>query len=267
MVDDLETTLTRYFRLVAPPGLVDRALRGVPADAPDLAGLAARVRIEATPRGVSWIRLDHRRGPRRPPPSLHQEPMAPAKPALELGFSDRLLDGGGGATGPTRRIAEQARRELAEYLAGGRAFFSVPVDLTGVPDFQARVLHETSQIPFGDVASYADIANRIGHPRAARAVGNALGANPVPVIVPCHRVVRGDGTWGHYLFGERFKTRLLTLERSTPALVGCATTRIVCRHGCAHEQRVREDRRIVFASIGDAESVGYRPCRVCRPDD
>ena len=58
--------------------------------------------------------------------------MAPAKPALELGFSDRLLDGGGGATGPTRRIAEQARRELAEYLAGRRAFFSVPVDLTGV---------------------------------------------------------------------------------------------------------------------------------------
>src|SRR5207244_8699929 len=171
------------------------------------------------------------------------------------------------AAGRGRRHAEQARQELAEYLAGRRTFFTVPVDLAGVGEFQGRVLAAANRIPFGQVTSYSDLARRIGHPRAARAVGNALGANPVPVIVPCHRVVRGDGTWGHYLFGERLKTRLLTLERSTPALVGCATTRVVCRHGCAHEQRVREDRRIVFASIGDAESVGYRACRACRPGD
>ncbi len=97
------------------------------------------------------------------------------------------------------------------------------------------------------------------------AVDNALGANPVPVIVPCHRIIRGDGTWGHYAFGGEMKTRLLRLERSTPALIGCTSTRIVCRRGCAHEQRVTEANRVVFASVADAASVGYRPCRVCRP--
>jgi methylphosphotriester-DNA--protein-cysteine methyltransferase len=61
------------------------------------------------------------------------------------------------------------------------------------------------------------------------------------------------------------KTRLLRLERSTPVIVGCTTTRIVCRRGCGHEQRVAETNRVVFASVEDAASVGYRPCRVCRP--
>jgi O-6-methylguanine DNA methyltransferase len=157
------------------------------------------------------------------------------------------------------------RAELAEYLGGRRSFFSVPIDLAGLPPFQARVLAATRRIPFGEVTSYATLAVRIGHPRAARAVGNALGANPVPLLVPCHRVIRGDGTWGHYAFGGALKTRLLALERSSPALVGCATTRIVCRRGCRHERRLPEERRIVFASVADAASVGYRPCRVCRP--
>ena len=87
----------------------------------------------------------------------------------------------------------------------------------------------------------------------------------MPVIVPCHRVVRGDGSWGHYAFGHAMKTFLLGLERATPLLVGCATSRIVCRRGCAHERRVAEGNRVVFASLRDARSVGYRPCRVCRP--
>ncbi len=149
--------------------------------------------------------------------------------------------------------------------AGSRAFFSVPVDLEGVGDFQARVLASAKAIPYGDVRSYAQLAVGIGAPRAARAVGNALAANPVPLIVPCHRIVRGDGTWGNYALGPRLKTALLTLERRVPLLVGCVTTRIVCRRGCAHEQRIGEARRVVFASVGDARSVGYRPCRTCRP--
>ena len=132
-------------------------------------------------------------------------------------------------------------------------------------DFQARVLASAKAIPYGDVRSYAQLAAGIGAPRAARAVGNALAANPVPLIVPCHRIVRGDGTWGNYALGPRLKTALLTLERRVPLLVGCVTTRIVCRRGCAHEQRIGEARRVVFASVGDARSVGYRPCRTCRP--
>jgi O-6-methylguanine DNA methyltransferase len=188
--------------------------------------------------------------------------------ATDLGVS-RLVYGRGRdlAAGRGRRHVEQARAELAEYLAGRRTFFTVPVDLAGVAEFQDQVLAEARRIPFGEVSSYAALAQRIGHPRAARAVGNALGANPVPVLVPCHRVIRGDGTWGHYAFGPALKTRLLALERATPLLVGCTSTRIVCRRGCRHEQRIGEDGRVVFASIADAVSVGYRPCKVCRPRD
>src|SRR5262252_5294145 len=179
----------------------------------------------------------------------------------------RLYPGRGdhGSSARARAHAERARQELREYLAGRRTFFTVAVDLAGIGDFQARVLAEANRIGFGEVDSYAALARRVGHPRAARAVGNALGANPVPVIVPCHRIIRGDGTWGHYAFGGEMKTQLLRLERSTPAIIGCTSTRIVCRRGCAHEQRVRESNRVVFASVEDAASVGYRPCRVCRP--
>jgi O-6-methylguanine DNA methyltransferase len=166
-----------------------------------------------------------------------------------------------------RRHARQARRQLAEYLAGRRTFFSVPVDLRGIGAFQARVLSATARIPFSHMVSYAALARDVGHPRAARAVGNALADNPVPLLVPCHRVIRGDGTWGHYALGARLKTRLLALERAIPTLIGCASTRIVCRRGCGHELRVNDAAPIVFASVSDARSVGYRPCRVCRPEE
>ena len=172
-----------------------------------------------------------------------------------------------GGTIGDRRHAERARQELAEYLAGARTFFSVPVDLSGIPQFQGDVLAAAARIPYGETTSYAALAETVGRPRAARAVGNALGANPVPIIVPCHRIIRGNGSWGHYAFGASMKTALLSLERETPALVGCATTRIVCRRGCGHEQRIQERNRIVFASVGDARGVGYRPCRSCRPSD
>ena len=229
-MDTIDTLLREYFDASRAPSHVVRLPLRSPAPL-DAERLAARFSIEASARGICRV---------------------------------TLAAGTGGVTGD-RGHAARARRELREYLAGRRSFFSVPVDLSTVPAFQAKVLAAAARVPYGEVISYAALAERVGHPRAARAVGNALGANPVPVIVPCHRIVRGDGTWGHYAFGGKLKTALLTLERATPALVGSATTRIVCRHGCAHEQRISERHRIVFASVGDARSVGYRPCTVCRP--
>ena len=220
---------------VAGAALVTAARRQAAAMS-DVAGLVARFEIAANERGIARLGL------RRAAETVSRS----------------------SARGPERLIA-QARRELQEYLEGRRAFFSVPVDLAGVPEFQNAVLSEAAHIPFGETRSYAELARRIGHPAAARAVGNALGANPVPILVPCHRVIRGDGTWGHYAFGGALKTRLLTLERSTPLYVGCTSTRIVCRRGCLAEQRIREDGRVTFASIPDARSVGYRACRLCRP--
>ena len=113
--------------------------------------------------------------------------------------------------------------------------------------------------------SYSWIAQRIGKPRAVRAVGTALGRNPVPFIVPCHRVLRSDGSLGGYGFGLPMKRQLLDLERTTPVLEGCSSTHIVCRVGCAHGRHVKPENRVVFASVEDARSVGYRPCKVCRP--
>src|SRR5207302_595083 len=94
-----------------------------------------------------------------------------------------------------------------------------------------------------EVDSYSALARRVGHPRAASAGGNALGANPVPVIVPCHRIVRGVGTWGHYAFGGAMKTQLLRLERTTPALIGCTCTRIICRRGGPRDRPAPDLRR------------------------
>jgi len=231
-MDRIDAMLEEFFKPDAPPRLSKRLLGSLKTRPTGLEKLADRFRIDATERGV--VRLHPGRGDH-------------------------------GASARARAHAERARQELREYLAGRRTFFTVAVDLGGVGDFQSRVLAEALRIPFGEVDSYSALARRVGHPRAARAVGNALGANPVPVIVPCHRIVRGDGTWGHYAFGGAMKTQLLRLERTTPALIGCTSTRIICRRGCAHEQRVGEANRVVFASVADAASVGYRPCRVCRP--
>jgi len=151
---------------------------------------------------------------------------------------------------------------IARRIAGDRRP-DIRVDLRGRSEFEQAVLRKAAEIPHGEVRPYGWIAAEIGRPKAVRAVGTALGHNPVPLIVPCHRVIRGDGTWGNYAFGAKMKTALLTLERTTPALVGSSTTRIVCRKGCAHEQRIQEGNRVVFASVEDARTVGYRPCKVC----
>jgi O-6-methylguanine DNA methyltransferase len=236
-MDRFETMLRDYFDASRVPAEVGARLTLEAAKGPrlDAEATAARFRIEAGERGVRRVEL------------------------VEAGA---LRDGG--IVGH-RRHAERARQELAEYFAGARTFFSVPVDLSGVPEFQGEVLAAAARIPYGEMTSYAALARTVGRPRAARAVGNALGANPVPVIVPCHRIVRGDGTWGHYVFGGDMKTALLTLERHTPVLVGSTTTHIVCRRGCPHEQRIHDPNRIVFASISDARTVGYRPCLSCKP--
>lgn len=221
--------------LAAPPGLAGRVLQALRKGAEgELVNLATRLDIAATPAGVVRVRLGQGR--------------------VEA------------AARRARTWVEQAREELAEYLAGARSYFTVPLDLSGLPEFQRAVLAATREIPFGEVRSYQWVAERIGRPRAVRAAGTALGDNPVPFLVPCHRIIRSDRkSLGGYIFGLQVKDRLLALERTTPALVGCTTTRIVCRRGCAHEQRIGEDRQVVFASVHEAQSMGYRPCQTCRP--
>ena len=102
--------------------------------------------------------------------------------------------------------------ELDAYFTGRRRVFSMPMDVRHVSDFTARVLHETRRIPFSELRSYGEIARRIGSPLASRAVGGALGRNPVPVIVPCHRVIARGGHLGGFTGGLATKRALLRIE-------------------------------------------------------
>lgn len=117
---------------------------------------------------------------------------------------------------PTRSPAKAgaAARQVAEYVAGRRETFDLPVDLSHVTAFQRQVLLAACQIPRGQVRTYAEVARQIGRPRAARAVGQALSHNPVPIVVPCHRVLAADGSLRGYLGsqGVETKQRLLVLE-------------------------------------------------------
>jgi methylated-DNA-[protein]-cysteine S-methyltransferase len=102
-------------------------------------------------------------------------------------------------------------QQLAEYFSGARRRFDVPMQLHGTP-FQQRVWRALARIPYGKKVSYGDIAREIGKPNAARAVGQAVGSNPLPIIIPCHRVIAGDGTLGGFGGGLATKRQLLTLE-------------------------------------------------------
>ncbi len=109
---------------------------------------------------------------------------------------------------------ERAEREVREYLAGRRQAFTVPVDLDGVPTFHRQVLRTLVAVRCGETVSYGALAARAGRPRAARAVGQAMARNPVPLLVPCHRVVASGGRLGGFGGGPALKRRLLDLEAS-----------------------------------------------------
>ncbi|NDC12011.1 MAG: methylated-DNA--[protein]-cysteine S-methyltransferase [Actinobacteria bacterium] len=114
-------------------------------------------------------------------------------------------------TPAAQRQADRAVRELREYFAGKRTRFTVPVHLEGTP-FQERAWATMCKIPFGGTISYAEQARSMRAPRAVRAVGSANGANPVPIIVPCHRVVASNGGLGGYALGLAMKRWLLAHE-------------------------------------------------------
>ena len=107
---------------------------------------------------------------------------------------------------------DEVRRQLDEYFEGRRQTFDLRVDLQLSRGFALKVLRTTSRIPFGQVSTYTDVARKAGNERASRAAGNALGSNPVPIVVPCHRVVRTGGGLGGYAGGLGRKEWLLRLE-------------------------------------------------------
>jgi methylated-DNA-[protein]-cysteine S-methyltransferase len=115
---------------------------------------------------------------------------------------------------------DEVRRQLDEYFAGVRTRFDLKLDRRLMRGIARDVLAATARVPFGRTTTYGALAERIGRPRASRAVGNALGSNPIPIVVPCHRVLRAGGDVGGYAGGPFRKRRLLTLEGSLPTPLG-----------------------------------------------
>jgi methylated-DNA-[protein]-cysteine S-methyltransferase len=113
------------------------------------------------------------------------------------------------------RRLDQPRRQLEEYFAGERRAFEVATDLTRIAPFQQRVLTELALVPYGEITTYGALARVVGNPRAARAVGGALNRNPIPIVLPCHRVVGSTGSLTGYAGGLERKRALLELEGLT----------------------------------------------------
>ena len=150
-------------------------------------------------------------------------------------------------------------------------------DLRGLSEFEQSVLRKAFEIPRGEVRPYSWIAREIGHPDAVRATGSALAKNPVPVLIPCHRVVRSDGHIGNYsLGGPRNKRTLLAAEGAQPATLeklassgiryfGNAEEKYFCFPTCGGIDSLMRDNRVHFATHREALEAGYRPCETCRP--
>jgi methylated-DNA-[protein]-cysteine S-methyltransferase len=175
------------------------------------------------------------------------------------------------------RAVESVVGEISRLLEGHVDALKRRVDLSLVESrFRLDALKRLCDVPPGAVVTYQALAARTGSPSAQRAVGSAMATNPIPVYVPCHRVVRSDGSVGWYGGGPANKVKLLRAEgfdvdrRSrclSHAVCGHRKTRIYCRPGCHAAQRANRSEMMIFASPQCARRAGMRPCKLCRPTE
>lgn len=173
-----------FVRRADQEGLLDVAYTEI--DSP-----VGRLLLAATPRGLVRVTF-----PVEAPEKVLEQ--------LAASVSPRLLES------PAR--LDDVRRELERYFEGRQSNFDLPLDWQLTHGFYRKVLRATARIPFGETRSYSEMAKRAGSPRAVRATGTALGSNPLPIIVPCHRVLRSGGALGGYGGGLEVKQALLELE-------------------------------------------------------
>jgi methylated-DNA-[protein]-cysteine S-methyltransferase len=159
-------------------------------------------RIVDSPLGPLWVAV----GPRG---LLNIHYGAEPSP-LEL---RRIVRAYGPGVLPDARRVDDVARELDQYFSGKRREFDVAIDLSPLTPFQRKVLAVTARVRYGELITYAKVAHNAGNDRAYRAAAGAIGDNPIPIVVPCHRVVASDGTLGGYAGGLDAKRRLLKLER------------------------------------------------------
>jgi methylated-DNA-[protein]-cysteine S-methyltransferase len=200
----------------------------------DILPLEARLRDAGEPNSGTWERIRRELAARAGAEGLvdvaverHESPLGPlligattaglVRVGLPAEGEDAVLDDlarrvSARVMRAPRESLTRARRELDEYFAGRRRRFDVELDWRLARGFRRAVLEATAQIPYGQTASYAQVASRAGSPAAVRAAGTALATNPLPILVPCHRVLRSGGALGAYRGGPEAKARLLDLE-------------------------------------------------------
>lgn len=171
-----------------------------------------------------------------------------------------------------------APRELVRAIGklDSKVLRALRFDLRGTTEFAQAVLKKALEIPAGEVRPYGWIAREVGRPEAVRAVGTALAKNPVPILIPCHRVVRTDCSIGEYAFGARAKRVLLQAEGAHPAelselaaagvrYLGNEERRFFCFPTCGGFEHLKAQNKVRFATADQALSAGYHPCQDCRP--
>jgi methylated-DNA-[protein]-cysteine S-methyltransferase len=186
-----------------------------PAEPDTLARLHRRLERAAEREGlldVAYRTVDSPVGPLL----LAATPRGLVRVAYDIEDHDRVLETLAGRVSPRVLRApgrlDSAARELEEYFAGRRRAFDLPLDLSLSRGFRLLVQQHLPSIGYGQTRSYRQVAELVGRPRAVRAVGTACATNPLPLVVPCHRVLRSDGTPGRYVGGPAAKTTLLNLE-------------------------------------------------------
>ena len=196
-------------------------LMPVSAAADALTRLRARLAEEASAEGlldVAYRTIDSPVGSLL----LAATPAGLVRVAFEREGHDAVLVELSAAVSPrilrTSRHVDDIARQLDEYFTGRRRRFEVPVDLQLSKGFRRAVLTHLLEIPYGTTESYTTVARAAGNARAVRAAGSACATNPVPLVVPCHRVVRSDGTYGQYRGGPEAKLLLLAIEAGTISL-------------------------------------------------
>jgi O-6-methylguanine DNA methyltransferase len=173
-------------------------------------------------------------------------------------------------------LAAEIGSEIERLMQGDTGAISArQVDLSLVEsDFQRRALARLRRVPAGSVISYQGLAAAIGEPSAQRAIGNTVASNPVPIYVPCHRVIRSDGSLGNYGGGPERKLKLLRAEgfgvdsqrRVAPgAVYGHWASRIFCRPSCSAVRRAQRRQWLIFADPERARQYGMRACKLCHP--
>lgn len=209
--------------------------------------------VAFTPKGISAIKLD-----------VEQDG------AFESYYKDRL----GRIT--VRGSLPNAYAEAVRRAIRGEKIAQPPVTLEGLTEFEKTVLEHLARIPTGEVRPYAWLAREVGRPKAIRAVGTVMARNPVPFLMPCHRLVPSTGGVGNYYYGPEMKWALLEREgipqddlanwkQRGVRFIGSRTTGIYCYPTCRDARRIQPQHRLEFSCTEDAANGGCRPCKHCRP--